>query len=478
MSMRLTLTALVVAATVSLSAQAPDRSKPPVPGPAPTLTLPRIQKQKLSNGLPVWLVEQHEVPVAQVDLVVLSGTADDPAGKFGVAALTASMLMEGAGSKSSLELADAVDFLGAELSAASTSDLSTVRLHAPVARMADALPLMADVALRPTFASADLDRIRQQRLTSIVQSRDDPNSIAALAFARVLYGTAHRFGTATIGTAETLRTLTPQDLRAYYTSAFRPDNATIIVVGDVTAATIIPLLEKSFGGWKASGTVTHVKQPAPPQRTRREIYLVDKPNAPQSQIRIGNVGVPRSTPDFFPIQVMNTTLGGSFSSRLNLNLREEHGYTYGAQSYFDMRADAGPFMALAGVQTDKTSEALKEFFKELTDIRQPIPADELTRGKNYVSLALPADFETTGDVSRRLEEALVYKLPDDYFSRYVPNVNAVTPTDAQRVAQTYIQPDRMAIVIVGDRKTIEPGIRALNLGPINILTIDDVFGRF
>ena len=476
--MRLKLTALLLAATVSLSAQAPDRSKPPVPGPAPTLTLPRIQKQQLSNGLPVWLVEQHEVPVAQVDLVVLSGTADDPAGKFGVASLTASMLTEGAGTKSSLELADAVDFLGAELNAGSTSDLSTVRLHSPVARLADALPLMADVALRPTFASADLDRLRQQRLTSVVQSRDDPNSISALAFARVLYGTAHRFGTATIGTAQTLRTFTPEDLRAYYTSAFRPDNATIVVVGDVTAATIMPLLEKSFGGWKTAGAVTHVKQPAPPPRTRREIYLVDKPNSPQSQIRIGNVGVPRSTPDYFPLEVMNTILGGSFSSRLNLNLRETHGYTYGAQSFFDMRIESGPFTAFAGVQTDKTSEALKEFFNELTAIRQPIPAEELTRGKNYVSLALPADFETTGDVSRRLEEALVYRLPDDFFSRYVPNVNSVTAADARRVAETYIQPDRMAVVIVGDRKTIEPAIRALNLGPITVLTIDDVFGKF
>jgi predicted Zn-dependent peptidase len=343
------------------------------------LTLPRIQKQQLSNGLPVWLVEQHEVPVAQVDLVVLSGTADDPAGKFGVAALTASMLMEGAGGKSSLELADAIDFLGAELNAGSTSDLSTVRLHSPVTRLGDALPLMADVALRPTFASADLDRVRQQRLTSVVQSRDDPNSIAALAFARVLYGTAHRLGTATIGTAETLRAFTPEDLRAHYTSAFRPDNATIVVVGDVTPATIMPLLEKSFGGWKTAGAVTHVKQPAPPQRTRREIYLVDKPNSPQSQIRIGNVGVPRSTPDYFPLEVMNTILGGSFSSRLNLNLREAHGYTYGAQSFFDMRIEPGPFTAFAGVQTDKTSEALKEFFNELTAIRQPIPARTTSR---------------------------------------------------------------------------------------------------
>lgn len=478
MRIRTLAAALAVAAsTLTLSAQAPDRSKPPVPGPAPALTLPAIQKQRLSNGLPVWVVEQHEVPVAQVNLVVRSGSADDPQGKFGIASLTAAMLMEGAGSRSSLDLADAVDFLGADLSAVSSSDLSAVRLHAPVARLADALPLMADVAQRPIFAQADLDRLRQQRLTSIMQGRDDPNTIAALAFARTLFGPTHRFGTATMGTTATLRAFTVADLRAFHTAAFRPDNATLIVVGDVTAAAVLPLLEKSFGGWAApAGPVTHVKQPAPPARTRREVYLVDKPGAPQSQIRIGFVGVPRSTPDYFQLEVMNTILGGSFSSRLNLNLREEHGYTYGANSFFDMRNEAGPFTAFAGVQTDKTAESLKEFFNEFSGIVQPVPADELARGKNYIALGLPSGFETTGDISRRLEETLVYGLPDDYFSRYVPNVQAVTAADVQRVARAYIRPDRMAVVVVGDLKAIEPGIRALNLGPITVVTIDQIFG--
>jgi predicted Zn-dependent peptidase len=474
--MRAALAALLVVITVPLGAQAPDRSKPPVPGPPPTLQLPAIQKQQLSNGLPVWVVEQHEVPVVQVNLVVLSGSADDPAGKFGVANLTASMLMEGAGSRSSLELADAVDFLGADLGAVSSSDLSAVRLHAPVARIADALPLMADVAERPTFPEAELDRLRQQRITSIVQGRDDPNTISALAFARVLYGTAHRFGTATIGTTDTLGAFTTADLKAFYTAAYRPDNATLIVVGDVTAASIVPLLEKHFGGWKPSGTTTHVKQPAPPARSRREVYLVDKPNAPQSQIRIGAVGVPRSTPDYFPLEVLNTIFGGSFSSRLNLNLREEHGYTYGASSFFDMRLEPGPFTAFAAVQTDKTADALKEFFNEFTGILEPVPAEEVERARNYVALSLPADFETTGDISRRLEESVVYHLPDDFFSRYVPNIEAVTAADVQRVARKYMQADRMAVVIVGDLKTIEPAIRALNLGPITVLTIDQLFG--
>ncbi|MGC4085051.1 MAG: pitrilysin family protein [Vicinamibacterales bacterium] len=479
MRMRLTLFALVLAAAVSLSAQGPDRSKPPEPGPPPTLTLPRIQKQQLSNGLPVWIVEQHEVPVAQINLVVLSGSADDPSGKFGVASLTAAMLMEGAGNRSSLELADAIDFLGADLNATSGSDSSSIRLHTTVARLAEALPIMADVAQRPAFAQADLDRLRQQRLTSILQGRDDANTIASLAYARVLYGTAHRFGTATMGTAETIKSFTPDDVRRFYTSIYRPDNAALIVVGDVTAATVVPLLERNFGAWKApAGTsVAHVKQPAPPQRTRREVYLVDKPGAPQTQVRIGLVGVSRATPDFFPLEIANTILGGSFMSRLNMNLREKHGYTYGASSYFDMRQEPGPFLAFAGVQTDKTADALKEFFVEITGMQQPVPPEELERGRSYEALGLPSGFETTGDISRRLEESLVYKLPDDFYARYVPNIEAVTAAEVQRVARRYLPADRMAVVIVGDRARIEAPVKALNLGPISHLTVDEIFGR-
>jgi predicted Zn-dependent peptidase len=207
----------------------------------------------------------------------------------------------------------------------------------------------------------------------------------------------------------------------------------------------------------------------------RVIYLVDKPNAPQSQIRIGWIGVPRSTADYFPIQVMNTILGGAFSSRLNLNLREQHGYTYGANSAFDMRISAGPFSASAGVQTDKTAESLTEFFNELTGILKPVPADELARAKNYVALRYPSGFEGTGDISRRLEDALVFKLPEDYFSRYVPNIEAVTAADVQRVAQKYIAPDKFAVVVVGDKKAIESRIRALNLAPIKELSIEEIF---
>jgi len=479
MQNRFRLAALItvaVAVSTLTAQQAPDRTHPPQPGPPAALKLPAIQKQKLSNGVPVWIVEMHEVPVAQVNLVVASGTANDPPGKFGVASLTAAMLEEGAGGKSALELADAIDFLGADLGATSTIDSSAVRLHVPVARLADALPLMADVALRPAFPRDELERQRQQRLTALLQGRDDPPTIAAVAFSRILYGKGHRYGTPQSGTAETIKAFTPDDLRSFYASAYRPENATIIAVGDFTADKLMPLVEKSFGGWKASAAAATEKLPPVEQAPARQVFLVDKPGAPQSQIRIGWVGVARSTPDYFPITVLNTVLGGSFTSRLNNNLREVHGYSYGAGSSFDMRAEAGPFYAAAGVQTDKTSEALKEFFNELEAIQKPVPADELARAKNYVSLRYPSAFESTSDISRRLEDMLVYKLPDDYFAKYVQNIQAVTAADVMRVAQKYIQAGRFTVMVVGDLKTIEPGVRALNLGAAKVMTIDEVFG--
>jgi len=467
---------LICFATVRPGAQAPDRTKAPRAGPAPALHLPSIQKRQLSNGLPVWMVELHEVPVAQISLVVTIGVSGDPRGKFGLTSLMAAMLEEGAGSRSSLEISDAVDFLGADLGAGSSFDSSAVRLHVPVARLADALPIMADVALRPTFPADELDRLRQQRLTALLQARDDPASIAAQAFPRVLYGAVHRYGTGVAGTAEAIGSVTVADLRSRYTAVFRPANAALIVVGDIVPDRVMPLLETQFGAWRTEATDTGAALPAAAPPVSRELSIVDKPGAPQTQIRIGSIGVARATPDYFAIQVMNTILGGSFTSRLNMNLREKHGYAYGASSAFDMRSAPGPFAAAAGVQTDKTAESLKEFFNELNAIRQPVPADELQRAKNYIALRYPSGFESTTDISRRLEDAFVYRLPEDYFAKYVANIEAVTAADIQRVATKYIQPDRVAVVVVGDRKVIEPGIQALNLGPIKHVGIDDVFG--
>jgi predicted Zn-dependent peptidase len=470
-------TLLIAASLVAPGrAQQPDRSRPPALGQAPALKIPAIEKRRLANGLSLWVVELHEVPVVQMTLVIESGSADDPVGQFGLASLTTSMLSVGAGNRSSLEIADALDFLGADLNTASSFDAISIRMHVPVPRLSEALPIMADVALRPRFDREELERLRQERLTDLLQARDDPATIASLALSRVLYGTKHRYGTSTLGTAETIKKFTTNDLRTLYRTAFRPDSATLIVVGDVEPNQIAAQVDAAFGSWRANAGQTASAQTAPPSERRdRQVYLIDKPAAPQTQIRIGRVGVPRSSPDYFPLQVMNTMLGGSFTSRLNMNLREKRGYTYGAGSFFDMRESAGPFSASAGVQTDKTAESLTEFFNELNGILELAPEEEVERSKNYVALRFPGGFETTGDMSRRLEELAVHQLPADYFATYVQRIQGVTAADVQRVARQQIAPAQLAVVVVGDRKAIEPAVRALGLGPLTILTLDEVF---
>ncbi len=467
---------VAVLVTTAAAQQRPDRSKPPALGPTPRLNLPQIHKRALSNGIAVWVVEQQEVPLVQVNLLVTAGSGDDPAGKFGVASLTAAMLDEGAGSRTSLQVADDVDFLGASLSTSSSFDSSAVRLNVPKARLADALPIMADVALRPTFPDAEIERLRQERLTALLQANDDPAAVSPIAFNRIVYGATHRYGTGAMGTETTLKGLAVADLRAFHAVTYQPANATLVVAGDVTADAILPQLEKHFGGWRGAGAAARATVAQAAQPAAGQIYLVDMPGAEQSVIRIGMVGVPRSTPDYFPLQVLNTVLGGSFTSRLNQNLREKNGYAYGAGSGFDMRLAAGPFSARASVQTDKTSEALREFFNELNAIATPIPADELEKAKNYLALGFPSEFETIGDLTAHLEEQIVYKLPDNYFGRYIDNIRAVTPAAVQKMAATYIQPKRFAVVVVGDRKVIEPGIRALNLGPVRVMTVDEASG--
>jgi predicted Zn-dependent peptidase len=460
---------VVVAFVAAVGAQEPDRSKAPALGPPPRLDLPDIQKKVLSNGLPVWIIERHKLPLVQINLMVQAGATDDPQGKFGLASFTAAMLDEGAGRRSALEIADAIDFLGADLTTSSSFDASAVRLNVPVARLEEALPILADVVLRPTFPQPDLERLRQERLTSLLQARDDPQSIAGMAFNRIVFGPAHRFGTGAIGTESTIKSFTADDLRRFHGTYYSPATAALIVTGDVSAS-VLPLVEHLFGSWNTPAPKRTPVSAAPPL-TSRHVYLVDKPGAEQSQIRIGGIGAARSTPDYFPLLVMNTILGGSFTSRLNQNLRETHGYTYGAFSMFDLRLAPGPFSAAAGVQTDKTADALREFFKELEAVRKPVGSEELTKAKNYIALGFPGEFESIGDLSRHTEELIVYKLPDDYFERYIPNVQAVSADAAQQAAMKYIQPSRMAVVVVGDRKTIEAPVRALNLGPVRVMSV-------
>jgi len=453
-----------------LTAQAVDRSKPPTLPPPPALNLPAVRSATLANGLELAVVEMHKVPVVDVSLVLDAGSVRDPADLPGLATFTATMLQQGAGRRSALDVADETAFLGAQLGSSAGFDVATVSLHAPKRRLAQALDLLADVVLRPTFADSEVTRQRELRRTQLVQQRDEPVLVANVAFPAIVYGWAHPYGRPLAGTDASVAGLAQARVAEFYRAFYRPNSARLLIVGDVTLDEARSLVEARFAAWTRGGGGGAVFTPtaaAAPASTPRAIYLIDKPGAAQSVIRIGHVGPARGTPDYFALQVLNTILGGAFTSRLNQNLRETHGYTYGAGSAFSLRRQGGPFVAQASVVTAKTDSSLIEFLKELRRIRdEAVPAPELEKAKQYIVLGLPGDFETTAGAAARFRDLLVYALPFNYYAGYIDRINAVTAADVQRVARQYIDPDRFDIVVVGDRSQIEAGIRALNEGPI------------
>src|SRR6476620_6604079 len=464
--------ALLSVATIAsvTGAQTLDRSKPPVLGPPPRVALPPIVTRELPNGLKLMIVEQHELPLADFVLLIGSGSTTNPLDKTGVANLTAAMLREGTTTRKSLEIADQIAFLGINLSPNSSWESSTLSLHTPTAQLDSALALFADVALHPSFPANEFERIRKSRLTDLIRLRDQGPAIANLAFPAIIYGSGHPYGAATLGTEASVKSLSVADLQNYYQANFKPNNATLIIVGDVTPSQIEQKINAVFGGWQR-GDVPQLTYGDPPKAGTTTIYLIDKPGAAQSSFRIGAVGVPRSTKDYFALTVMNTLLGDSFTSRLNQNLREAKGYTYGAGSRFDMRRAAGPFTASAEIVSAKSDSALIEFMKELNNIRQTVPAEELSRAKRYLQLQLPENYETTQQIAAALVPVALYGLPLDYYNNYVQNIEAITQADVARVAQQYINPSSLAIVIVGDRKTIEQALKSTNIGPIAIRDI-------
>ncbi len=469
----LSVLALLAVQPVATAQGTFDRTKPPELGPPPRVALPPIVTRQLANGVKLMIVEQHELPLADFVLLVGSGGTADPTGKTGIANLTSQMLREGTTTRKSLDIADQIAFLGINLSPTSSWESSTLSLHTPTAQLDSALALFADVALHPSFPANEFERIRKNRLTELLQLRDQGPAIANIAFPAIIYGSAHPYGVPLIGTEASVKALTTADLQSYYQNNFKPNNATMIIVGDVNPGQIEQKINALFGSWQR-GDVPALNYGEPPKSGTTTIYLIDKPGAAQSSFRIGSVGVPRSTKDYFALTVMNTILGGSFSSRLNQNLREAKGYTYGAGSRFDMRRAAGPFSASAEIVSAKTDSALLEFMKELNNIRQSVPADELSRAKRYLQLQLPGNFETTQQIGAALVPVALYGLPLDYFNNYVQNVEAITQADVARVAQQYINPGSLAVVIVGDRKTIEPALKSTNVGPI---VIRDISGQ-
>lgn len=450
-----------------------DRAQRPALGAAPSVSLPPIQTRELSNGMKIVVVEQHELPLADFVLLVDTGGEVDPAARAGLATLTAGLLTEGTTTRSALQVADQEAFLGVELNSAAGWDQSRVTLHTPTAQLDSALALFADVTLRPSFPAAELERVRKERLTELLQLRDRPPAIADRAYASVVFGDRHPYGHPLGGTEQATRAIARADVQRFYQAAYRPNNATLIAVGDLTADDVARRAEALFGKWRP-GAAPATTYPVAPKGGATTVYIVDKPGAVQSSIRIGGVGVARSTSDYFPLAVMNTILGGSFTSRLNQNLRETHGYTYGARSRFDMRRQAGPFTASAEVTGTKTDSSLLEFMKELRAIRDTVPAGELEKSKRFLQLQLPGNFETTGSIATQVVPIVLYGLPLDYYSGYVGQIERVTQEDVQRVARQYVDPANVVVVVVGDRKSIEPGIRALGLGTV---VVRDLEGR-
>jgi predicted Zn-dependent peptidase len=458
---------LGAAAARPLDAQV-DRTRPPALGAPPALVVPPARSVRLANGLEVVVVEMREVPVVDVTLLVRAGAERDPRDLPGLATFTAGMLDEGAGRRSALAIAEEAAFLGAQLGTGASVEWATVGLHVPKRQLEAALDLMADVALRPAFADSEVVRQRELRRTAILQLRDQPTAQSPIAFNAIIYGADHPYGTPPQGNEAAAAALESARVRDFYQTYYRPNNAKVLVVGDVSLAEARRLVEARFGSW-ARGTVPALPGPPRPAEGTRTFYLVDKPGAAQSVIRIGHAGVARTTPDYYALEVMNTILGGSFTSRLNQNLRETKGYTYGAGSGFAYRRLGGPFTATANVVTAKTDSALIEFFRELRGIRdREAPPEEVAKARAYIALGLPAEFETTRGAAAQFRELLENDLPLDYWRTYIARINAVTPADVQRVARQHIHPDGLAVVIVGDRSQIEAGIRALGEGPISV----------
>lgn len=447
------------------------RKQQPQAGPASSLTLPVPQSFKLANGLTVLLVERNNLPVISANLVVLRGSEANPSDKPGLAAFTADMLDEGTEKRSTLQIADDVAQIGATLSTGSSSDSSFVAVRSLKKNADAAFELFADVSLRPAFSQKELERIRNQRLTQLLQQRDNPGALANKVFFSEVYGSKHPYGYIELGTEESLKATTRDDLAKFWSAGYVPENAALVVAGAITEAELRALAEKHFGKWK--GSRTQVATPEVGGDLSRRIVVIDKPGSPQTELRVGHVGVARSNTDYVPIEVMNTMLGGLFSSRINMNLREKNGYSYGAFSAFLYRRGPGPFIAGSGVRTDVTAPAVKEILLEIDRMRTTqLTPEELKAAKDSMSRSLPGFFETTPQVAGSIGQLFVYNLPLDYYRTLPAKINTVTAADVQKAAEKYLSPKSMVVVAVGDRSKIEAELKKLDIGPLEVRDAD------
>jgi len=446
-----------------------DRSKLPEVGPDPAFHFPAVARSVLPNGLHLCTVEHPSVPVITFMLLARDGSASDPAERHGLASITADMLDEGSGDRSAIEMHEALARIGAEFDTDVGADASSFTLTTLTRFAADGATLLADMVVRPRVGQEDLARVRRLRLDRLVQLRDLAPAVADRSFARLLYRD-HPYGHLSLGSDESLGAMTREDVVRFHDSVYRPERVTIIVVGATSHDEMRRLVEHAFGTWAPGadpGTARHDGLlVAPPIVAPERLAIVAREGAAQSELRIGHVSVSRDTPDYHALLVLNAVVGGQFVSRVNLKLREEKGYTYGARTWFEFRRGPGPFVLQVSVQSAVTAEAIGDALEELDAIRgrRPVAPAELSLARTTLTRGYPRGFETTEQVARSVAQLVLYALPDDYFEQFVPRVNAVDPDTIARVASQYIDPARLVTLIVGDPAVVLPRLPALGLG--------------
>jgi zinc protease len=441
------------------------RKTAPQAGPASQLALPVAARFTLGNGLTVLVLPAHELPIVSAQLVVLAGSAQNPLDRSGLASFASGMLDRGTRKRSALEISGGLDAIGATLETDSGTDSSTVSIETLKKNFEPALEIFADVALSANFPGEEIERVRSERLAAIEQEQDSLQALARRTVASALYGTNSPYGFLGIGETESNKKTTREDLAGFWQREYVPENSALVLAGDISEAEAEALAEKYFGAWtgaRPSGPAASAER-----RITRSVYIVDKPESGQTQVRVAALGVPRSTPDYARLEVMNEVLGGGFASRLNMNLREEHGYTYGVSSGFAYRRETGTFSAGGGIRTDVTAPAVREIFREIERIRHSEPtAAELALARNSLALSPPALFQTNARSAGAIADLFVDQLPLDYYRTLPAEINRVSSEDVLRVAQKYLDPDQMVVIAAGDRSKIEAGLKALGAGPV------------
>jgi zinc protease len=443
------------------------RSTPPTPGPTPALNLPIPREFRLGNGLRIFLVEQHGLPIISANVITLSGSDRNPSDQPGLASFAADMLDEGTVQRSPLEIAADADQIGASLSTGASTDYSYIAMR-PLKKNAEAaFELVSDILINPAFASEEIERVRHDRLIHILQQKDNPSALAIKAFFDAIYGCSHPYGYMDIGSEESNGAITRDGLLHFYQAGYFAANSALVVAGDLVESELKKLAEKYFGEWTTAGSISFI--PAVAVNPARRIVIVEKPGAPQTVLRIGHIGVARSNPDYVAIDVMNTALGGLVSSRLNLNLREKHGFTYGISSAFIFRRGPGPFLVGTSVRTDATAPATAEIFREIERMRESrLSPEELATAKDSMARSLPGMFETTPESASSIGQLFVHDLPLNYYHDLPGQIQSVSDAQVQEAARKYLKPEEMVVVAVGDRGKIESALEKLNLGPIEI----------